>query len=229
MPVLNRVERRSVLTLLAGVTLLCAGGAFAAEAPPAQYVVTYVETPAAQAQAVERKLNAYAATLRAGAAKPSVDVLREVGRPQRIAVIERWQAGDAPADGALQRELDGMVQAPIDRRLHRAIGALQIPAPAGAFHMLMHVDVVPAGAEMANKLLDGHRAAVMAAKGALAYEFAVQTDRANHFAVHETWASRAAYEAYAASQGAQDLRKQLATVKGALFDDRYYVAAKAPR
>jgi quinol monooxygenase YgiN len=81
---------------------------------------------------------------------------------------------------------------------------------------------------MANKLLDGHRAAVMAAKGALAYEFAVQTDRANHFAVHETWASRAAYEAYAASQGAQDLRKQLATVKGALFDDRYYVAAKAP-
>jgi quinol monooxygenase YgiN len=229
MAVLDGVERRALLTLLAAAPLLGASSAFAADAPGGQYVVTYIEAPPAQAAAVQRKLNAYAAALRAGAPSPSVDVLSEIGRPQRMAVIERWQAVDAPADGVLQRDLDGMLQAPVDRRLHRAIGALQNPAPSGAFHMLMHVDVVPAGAEMANKLLDSHRAAVMAAKGALAYEVAVQTDRANHFAVHQTWASRAAYEAYAAGPGAQDLRKQLATVKGALFDDRFYVAAKAPR
>lgn len=220
----GNLNRRTLLALSVALAAPFAGvtAAAAADAPQV-LVVAYVETPAAGATAAERSLQAYAAQLRKTAAAPAVEVLHEVGRPQRMAVIERWPADAVPADGALQREFEGKLQAPVDRRPHKPIGPLL--TRGGPFHMLMHVDVVPAGAEMATKALDGLRGAVMAAPGALGFELAVQPDRANHFAVHEIWASRAAYEAYAASAPARQLRGQLAGVKGALFDDRFYVAA----
>jgi quinol monooxygenase YgiN len=93
--------------------------------------------------------------------------------------------------------------------------------------MLMHVDVVPPSAAAAAKLLDAERVAVMGAGGARAFEAATQSDRANHFAVHQIWTSRAAYEAYAAGPAAQALRRQLSTMKGALYDDRFYVGLPA--
>jgi quinol monooxygenase YgiN len=90
----------------------------------------------------------------------------------------------------------------------------------------MHLDVVPAGAAMAAEQLDAHRAVVLGARGGTAFEAATQADRANHFAIHEIWASRAAYEAYLASPASQAFRRQLSTVKGSLFDDRFYVVVR---
>jgi quinol monooxygenase YgiN len=222
MGLLKNLHRRTMLALVFAATAPFAGVAAAADGPQT-LVVAYVETPPSAAAAAERSLKAYADDLRKSAAAPTVEVLHEVGRPQRMAVIERWPADATPADGAIQKLLDGRLQAPVDRRPHKPVGPLL--SRGGAFHMLMHVDVVPAGAEMATKALDALRTSVLAAPGALGYELAVQPDRANHFAIHETWASRAAYEAWTAGKDAQALRAQLATVKGALFDDRFYVAA----
>ena len=223
MALVSFVRRGVVALLVAAVAPLALATAAVAADAPQTLVVAYVETPASGAATAERRLQDYAAQLRKSSGAPSVEVLHEIGRPQRMAVIERWAADAVPADGALQKMFDGKLQAPVDRRAHKPIGPLL--TKGGPFHMLMHVDVVPAGAEMATKALDALRTAVMAAPGALGYELAVQPDRANHFAIHETWASRAAYEAYAASPAEQQLRAQLATVKGALFDDRFYVAA----
>jgi quinol monooxygenase YgiN len=216
--------RRTLLAMVAAVPLLGAAGATGQEGAQTQLVVAYVEAPVAGAGAVERSLRAYAGELRKAPTLLSVEVLKEIGRPQRLAVVERWPAAAVPADGAVARLLDGQVQAPVDRRTHKQLGPL-LSGGAAPFHMLMHVDVVPAGAEMAAKALDAHRAAVLSARGGLGYEVAVQSDRANHFAVHQTWTSRAAYEAYAADPAAQDLRRQLSTARGGLYDDRFYVSA----
>ena len=50
-------------------------------------------------------------------------------------------------------------------------------------------------------------------------------------AVHEVWASRADYEAYAASPAGQAFRKQINAYKGAPFDDIFFTepAAAKPR
>ncbi|HUO22643.1 MAG TPA: antibiotic biosynthesis monooxygenase [Caulobacteraceae bacterium] len=88
--------------------------------------------------------------------------------------------------------------------------------------MIMHVDVITEGAGPTLKALQDHGAAVLNAPGNLGLEMGEQTDRANHFTVHEVWASRKDYEAFAASAAGQLLRKQLMLFRGALFDDRYY-------
>ena len=215
----KRGGARAALLLCA----LAAGGALAGENPSIEYVVSYVEGPAKTAGAVENTVQAYAARTRANPAKPTVEVLREIGRSNRLVVVERW-LGAAPNAEVLAGELRGRLEGPLDRRSHRSLTPLLTGGSSGPFHMLMHVDVAPPGADLAAKALTAQRDAVLAAPGALQFEAAVQSDKNNHFTVHETWASRAAYEAFAASPQAQQLREQFVPFKGAPFDDRFYVA-----
>jgi len=188
--------------------VLAQGQPAGAEPPAARMVVSYFE-----------------AALSGDRAHPRTEVLAEQGRPERLVVIESWPAGVAPDDGAraaLEQAAEPLVQAPVDSRAHGALTELLPASARGPFHMLMHVDVVPAGAEMGAKVLAAQRASVLAA-GALGFEAATQAGKPNHFAIHEVWASRAAYQAYAATPAGRALRTQLATAKGALFDDRFYV------
>lgn len=188
-------------------------------------LVTYFEAPPAKAPRLVRQLETYAAALPRTHAAVEVQVLAEEGRPNRLAVIERWPLGAAPDAGALtalEDKVAPLLQAPADRRDHGVLVIWSGRRLTGPFHMLMHVDVVPAGADMAAKTLSAQKELVLSAPGALGFEAATQQGRPNHFAVHEVWRSRAAYEAYAASRGGRDLRTALATAKGALFDDRFY-------
>lgn len=192
-------------------------------------MVTYVEARPTTIASVQRAMRSYAAAHRNGA---SIDLLSEIGRPQRMALIERVEAGGSSDAPDLAQALEGKLQAPIDRRSHKPNGSMSANASPAAFHMLMHVDVVPTGASLGASELEAQRSAVTGAVGGRSFELATQSERPNHFAVHETWSNRAAYEAYAASEAAQRLRRQLATVKGALFDDRFYTVLQsgaAPR
>jgi len=205
--------------------VLAQGQPAGAEPPAARMVVSYFEAAPGQAGALGRMLRGYAAKLSGARAHPRTEVLAEQGRPERLVVIESWPAGVAPDDGAraaLEQAAEPLVQAPVDSRAHGALTELLPASARGPFHMLMHVDVVPAGAEMGAKVLAAQRASVLAA-GALGFEAATQAGKPNHFAIHEVWASRAAYQAYAATPAGRALRTQLATAKGALFDDRFYV------
>ena len=203
-------------------TALAAGAA----APEPRLAVFYVEAPPAKAAAVLAALQAQARDARkAGAA--AAEALGESGRSSRMALVVQWRDLSAPEAErrakALQAALAPQLQAPVDDRLNDPIVPLDLkPAPAGAFHVLMHIDVIPDGAATARQALIAQKAQVLAAPGALAFQAASQTGRSNHFAVHEAWRSRAAYEAYAASAAGQDLRRQFAPFKGAPFDDRYY-------
>jgi quinol monooxygenase YgiN len=206
--------------------LLAAATAAGAAAPEPRLEVFYVEAPPAKAAAALAALQAQARDARkAGAA--AAEALGESGRPGRMALVVEWRdlsAAEAETRAkALQAALAPDLQAPVDDRLNDPIVPLGLkPAPAGAFHVLMHIDVIPDGAATARQALIAQKAQVMAAPGALAFQAASQTGRPNHFAVHEAWRSRAAYEAYAASPAGQDLRRQFTPFKGAPFDDRFY-------
>jgi quinol monooxygenase YgiN len=196
-----------------------------AAAPEPRVMVFYVEAAPAQAAAVIAALEVQARADQAAGA--SAQALSEIGRPGRMVLIERWrdlsEAEAARRAKALDARLGPDLQAPIDDRLNDPIVPIDLkPAPAGAFHVLMHIDVLPDGAGATRQALVAQKTLIMAAPGALAFEAASQIGRPNHFAVFETWKSRAAYEAYAASAAGQDLRVQLNPFKGAPFDDRFY-------
>jgi quinol monooxygenase YgiN len=224
------MTRRGILALSVPILGLLAFGLPAAvgraAGPEPRLTVFYVEAPPAKAGAVAGALEAQAqAALKAGAA--AAEVLRESGRPSRMALVEQWRdLGEAEAGRrakALQARLAPDLQADVDDRLNDPIAPLDFkPSPPGAFHVLMHIDVLPDGAATVRQALVAQKAQVMAAPGALAFTAAVQLGRPNHFAVHEAWKSRAAYEAYAASPAGQDLRRQTTPFKGAPFDDRFY-------
>ncbi|MGZ3400847.1 MAG: putative quinol monooxygenase [Caulobacteraceae bacterium] len=189
-------------------------------------MVFYVEAAPSRAQAVTSALDAEARNARKDGAF-TAEVLRESGRPARMALVEQWRDLSEAEAGrrakALASLLEPDLQAPVDDRLSDPIVPLDLkPAPAGAFHVLMHIDVMSDGAATARQALAQQKSAVMAAPGALAFRAASQTGRPNHFAVHEAWKSRAAYEAYAASAAGKDLRRRLDRFKGAPFDDRFY-------
>lgn len=214
---------RRLLVLAALVGAFAAAGR--AAAPQPRLMVFYVEAPPARAAAALAALQAQAAEDRTASA--AAEVLHESGRPDRMALVEQWRDLAEADAGRRARALDARLgpdlQAPVDDRLNDPIVPLDLKsAPAGAFHVLMHIDVIPDGAATARQALVTQKASVMAAPGALAFEAASQTGRPNHFAVYETWKSRAAYESYAASAGGQDLRLRLAPFKGAPFDDRFY-------
>jgi len=219
------IRRRLAFGSLAAGLLATALAAGAA-APEPRLEVFYIEAPPAKAAAALAALQTQARDARkAGAA--AAEALGESGRPSRMALVVQWRdlsAAEAEKRAkALQAALAPDVQAPVDDRLSDPIVPLDLkPAPAGAFHVLMHIDVIPDGAAAARRGLVAQQAQVMAAPGALAFQAASQTGRPNHFAVHEAWRSRAAYETYAASPAGQDLRRQFAPFKGAPFDDRYY-------
>ena len=220
----GRIQRSMALctALAMGATSVPAA---AREAPAPRLLVTYFEAPPGKAARLTRVLETYAAALPRKQGQVHVQVLAEEGRPGRLAVIERWPAESVPDPAALTA-LEGkaapLLQAPADRRDHDALVAWSGKRLTGPFHMLMHVDVAPAGADMAARLLSAQKDTVLAARGALGFEAATQQGKPNHFAVHEVWQSRAAYEAYVASPAGRALRAQLATAKGALYDDRLY-------
>jgi quinol monooxygenase YgiN len=218
-----------MMTLGAAVLAALAFGAPLARAASPRLMVYYVVAPPAKAAAVAKALETFAAKAREeqGADAPQIEVLREAGRPSRMAVIEQWRdlspAKAEQGTKVLQAQIGADLQAPIDDRLNDPLSPLDFTtAPTGVFHVLMHIDVVPDGAQTASTALQAQKASVMAAPGALAFEAATQVGRPNHFTVHEVWKTRAAYEAYAASTAAQDLRRQFTRYKGAPFDDRFY-------
>jgi quinol monooxygenase YgiN len=229
---LSRVAQLAVCMLLICVSM----GVAAQLQQPQQlqitgpgFIVTYVEMFPAKASVLAAGLTAYARQIESQPAKPQVTILRESGRPNRMVVLEQWPDVTSPAIAEAGTLLAAKAQpnllAPIDRRVnHRMAGAIDPTLDLGkspAFFVLMHIDV-GRGAGDVPKMLSAQRDAVLAAAGALGYEVAVQDQKPNHFSLLEKWKNRAAYEAYTATAPAEDLRRQLADLIGAPFDDRFY-------
>jgi quinol monooxygenase YgiN len=221
---------------VACLVLLLASVGASAQAPaqtPAQapengpgFIVTYVEAPAAKSAALAADVQGYARQIENGPGKPKVTILKEIGRPSRMVVMEQWADLSSPAVAQAGAGLAAKVQpdalAPMDRRVNHPLTPDLAQIASSAFVVLMHVDIGGGAAAAGQTTVQAQRDAVMAAPGAVGYEVAVQDQHTNHFALCEVWKSRAAYEAYTATGPAEDFRGQLAALIGSPFDDRFY-------
>jgi quinol monooxygenase YgiN len=191
-------------------------------------LVTYLDFGPSFAGAASDGLRAWAARVRADDAASEATLLREVGRPERFALIETWadQArldAHRSANASLAPAAAAGLCAPPDERIGEpfSLGA-ETQTRHPALYVLVHVDVVPFNLEAVGVWLKAEAEASRASPGALRYEVWRQAGRPNHFTVIEGWADADAYARHVESEPTRAFRANLTTVKGALYDARLY-------
>jgi quinol monooxygenase YgiN len=193
--------------------------------------VIYVEVmPTASAEAVAL-LRGYRTATLAEDGNLRCEVAQRIGRANQFAILEVWRdqtAFEAHGRGAGSTEARGKIaairNAPTDERVHTAlsVGPLASPPEAGAVYVLTHVDVIPPrkddGVVAVKRLADAGRAAA----GNVRFEVLQQTSRPNHFTVVEIWTNAPAAEAHSMAPATRHFRDDLASMTGALYDERLY-------
>src|SRR4029453_9591147 len=105
-----------------------------------------------------------------------------------------------------------------------SLGPIGAPSVRGAVYIATHVDVIPPrkddGVAALKRLGDESRKR----DGNMRFEVVQQTNRQNHFTVVEMWKDAKAVEAYSMAATTREFRDKLATMTGALYDERMYKA-----
>jgi len=161
------------------------------------------------------------------------EVVQRIGQLHQFAILEVWRdqkAFEAHGKGASSTDMRGKIaairNAPTDERVHTGLSVGPIaatPAP-GAVYVVTHVDVIPPrkddGVAAVKQLADGGRTG----QGNVRFEVVQQTNRPNHFTVVEIWANPKAVEAHSMAAATRQFRDKLASMTGALYDERMYTA-----
>jgi quinol monooxygenase YgiN len=204
-----------------------------AQAPSSQpaVVVTYIEVMRAGAADTAGLLKAVAGASRKETGNLRYEVLQEVDRPSRFAILEAWGDGKAfeshggsAAMKQFREKLKPLQSAPYDERpsVAMTIGAIQAAGTPGAVYVLTHVDVPGKFKDQAAALLTKLAEDSRKEMGAQRFEAWPQGNRPNHFTVNEVWKDPAAYEAHLVAASTREFRAKVGPMLGALYDDRLY-------
>jgi quinol monooxygenase YgiN len=158
------------------------------------------------------------------------ELLQRIERPNQFTILAAWHDPDAFAAHVasahhqeLTQRLAPLLAAPNDTRQHLGLAV----APAGvargrSITAVTHVDVIPPhkddGASALTQLAEASRKHA----GNVRFEVWQQDNRPNHFTVVESWSSRRAFDAHAMEPQTRDFRSKLASMTGALYDERLY-------
>jgi quinol monooxygenase YgiN len=195
------------------------------------YAVTYVDVmPNAAASGVAALRHHRDATHKEDG-NLRADVLQEIARPNRFAILETWkdkaasEAHDkATSTAELVEKLKAIGDAPFDRRLNNGlyVGSSSSVKQPNAIYVLTHVDVVPQSKDGCMALLKAMSVDAPKDPGNIGYTVLQQANRANHFAVLEVWANRKALDGHAEATHTRAFREKLSPMAGALYDERFY-------
>lgn len=197
------------------------------------YVVSYVETMPNATAAGRARLKRYRDTSRKEDGNLRFDVLQEIARPNRFAIVELWKDNTAldahgkTANTAQFRDgLQAIAEAPPDQRVDYGlyVQPMQSDNRANAIYVATHVDVIPSGKDECLHLLEAMRTDTRSEPGNIAYDVLQQANRGNHFTVVEEWTNRKALDAHAIAAHTRAFRAKLLPLAGALFDERFYKA-----
>lgn len=197
----------------------------------AVYSVTYVELMPDDIVGGAALLKHYRDASRREAGNLRFDVLHEIARANRFAVIETWKdkaardVHDQAATTAQSRaELKAIEDAPDDERFLNPlyVAPAGTPAPAAAINVVTHVDVIPPGKDECMAALKAMSIDTAKDPGNIAYQVLVQAGRSNHFTVLEAWRSKAALDGHAMAAHTRGFRARLLPLAGALYDERLY-------
>jgi len=197
----------------------------------AVYLVTYIEVMPNAAASGAALLERYSDASRKEIGNLSFDVLHEMARPERFAILEVWK-DKAAFDGHdkaastvhFRDRLNEIQGAPYDERILSGLylGPVKHEHKPGAIYVLTHVDVVPQHLNNGLALLGAMSSDTAKENGNISYEVLQQANRLNHFAVVEEWVSKQAAQAHALAPHTRAFRAKLLPMQGALYDERFY-------
>jgi quinol monooxygenase YgiN len=225
---------RVIAKLVAALTLFAATSHGPARAQTGTiYLVSYFEIAPTEGATAASVLETYRDSGRKTTGNLRFDVLHEMGRPDRFAIIEAWQDRAAlddrkasPGTAEFRDTFKKIQVAPPDERL---LGGLRVsPTKSehrpGMIYVLTHVDVAPPFADNAATLLSAMFDDTIKENGNLGYEVLRQANRMNHFTVVEEWASMSALGDHVMAAHTREFREKLSPMIGALYDERLYTA-----
>jgi quinol monooxygenase YgiN len=219
--------------LLSAAILAATLAQFAHAQGSAIYVTTYVEVKANAIARGVSLLEAYRDASRKEDGNLRFNVLQEIGRLNRFAIVEAWRdamALDAHAKAAstsqFRDKLKAIETAPYDDRINNALAAEKgkNAAEPGTIYVVTHVDVVPAGKDDCIAALKAMAIESADDAGNISYDAFEQANRGNHFTVIEAWASEGALDGHAAAAHTRAFREKIMPFIGAPYDDRLYKA-----
>jgi len=210
-----------------------------APAPPAPiagniYSVAYVEVMPTSKDDAASVLRRYREAAQKEGGNLRCEVMQRTDQPHQFVILEIWkdqaafEAHGKSANATDTREKIAAIRnAPTDERVHTALSIGPIDAPGGArgrIYVATHVDVIPPrkddGVAALKRLAEDSRRG----DGNLRFEVVQQVNRPNHFTVIEIWRDAKAVEAHSMATPTREFRDKLATMTGALYDERMYRA-----
>jgi quinol monooxygenase YgiN len=195
------------------------------------YLATYVDVMPNAADSSRDTFDLYRSSSRKEDGNLRFDVVREIGRTNRFAIIEAWRdkaALDAHAKAVstaqFRDKLKAIQNAPYDERVNNGLYVEPVKGKsrAGAIYVVTHVDVVPQGKDDCLGLLKAMSIDTPKDTGNLSYEVLQQANRPNHFTVIEGWTDKKALDSHAMAAHTRSFREGLSPIAGALYDERFY-------
>ena len=199
----------------------------------AMYGVTSLDVAASATSQGVALLKQYREAARQQSGNLGVELLAEIGAPNRFLVYETWadqSAYDrnekAAASAELRDKLKPIVGAPYDRRDYHVISVAPArAAPAsGSVYMQVHLDVFPPGLMPALAAVKQVAEAARKGEGNLRYDV-VQSVKPplSHMTLFAAWQSRKQFDEYEMSGYGGRFRDAVGPLLGSPFDDRLYV------
>jgi quinol monooxygenase YgiN len=223
---------RPIVQLVLAIAILTAALAELARAEDgAVYIAAYIEVTPNAVDPAAALLGRYRDASRKEDGNLRFDVLHEIARPARFAILEVWKdkaalEGYEKAESTLhfRDKLKPIQAAPPDERVDKAVdrGAGERKRRIGAVFVLTHIDVLPQYKDDCLSWLRTMSIDIKKDYGNIDYEVLQQENRANHFTVAEEWASRKALDAHAMAAHTRAFRERLSPMAGALYDERFY-------
>jgi quinol monooxygenase YgiN len=195
------------------------------------YSVTYVEVlPTAKADAV-MLLRRYREAAQKEGGNLRCEVVQRIDQSHQFAILEIWKDhaafeahGKSASTTETREKIAAIRNAPTDERVHTAlsVGRIDAPTARGGIYVATHVDVIPPrkddGVAALKRLGEDSRRD----HDNLRFEVVQQISRPNHFTVVEIWRDAKAVETHSMAAPTREFRDKLATMTGALYDERMY-------
>jgi len=196
------------------------------------YVATYIDVQLSSTNQGIALVKRYRDATRRETGSAGVYVVQEVGRPNRLVLIEIWK-DDASfetheKDGhtsEFRNQLKAIHNSPYDQRVHRglALDSRGTVVGSNALSVVTHVDVPPPRAAETEALLKRVAEDSRKDEGSVRYDVFQQTaPRTNHFTVFAVWVDRKAFDAHESKVHTRQFREGLSSMLGAPYDERLY-------
>jgi quinol monooxygenase YgiN len=196
------------------------------------HVATYVDIQPQSASNGVALLQQYREPSHAEEGNSSVEVLREISRPNRFVVVDVWQDTPsferhetAPHTVQFRSGLKAIHNSPYDQRVHHVFsaGLQQGSVRPETFYLVTHVDVPPPRREETEVLLKILAEQSRSDEGNVRYDvFQQNAPRTNHFTVLAAWDNEKAFASHEMKLHTRQFREALGPMLGAPYDERWY-------